>query len=390
MHVCFISQEYPPETGWGGIGSYTHDMAHALVDAGHHVTVIARAEGCEHIADDRGVAVHRVQPAPHWERMRVLWRLGRFWPGFAWAAMRHLRDLHRSAPVDVVESAENRADGFFLSWLPEPRPRIVTRLHLAWVFVDRNNAIQPDFRRRVTYWLEKRSILCADAVTAPSLAVVGLTREWLGRRLDARIVPNPIDVGSFSPGGDARAREILFVGRLEAGKGVEIFSRALPQVLERCPGVRVRIVGADGTDAHGRSWRARICSDLSEAQRGRVIFEHLSRTDLMERYHSTAVCVVPSVWENCPYTVLEAMASGTPVVATRTGGLPELIEDGHNGVLAPPDDAAALSEALCGLLENPERARRLGRAARRCVEDRFSSAAIAAQMLLVYRQLCKN
>ena len=186
LHICFLSQEYPPDTGWGGIGSYTYDMAHALVQAGHRVTVIARAEGGERIADDQGIEVHRIQPAPCWDRMRVLWRLNRVWPGFAWAAMRRLRTIHQRTPVQIVEAGECRADGFFVRWIPKPRPHAITRLHLAWIFVDRQNAIAPDLKKRLTYWLEKQSILRADAITAPSAAVVELTRTWLGRRNGAR------------------------------------------------------------------------------------------------------------------------------------------------------------------------------------------------------------
>ncbi len=390
LQLCFISQEYPPDTGWGGIGSYTFDMAHALVDAGHRVTVIARAANEERVVDDRGVEVHRIQPAPRWDRMRVLWRMNRVWPGFAWAAMRRLREIHRRSPVDIVESGECRADGFFVSWIPAPRPRIVTRLHLAWIFVDRQNAILPGFQRRLTYWLEKQSILRADGVTAPSAAVVGLTRTWLGREFSADVVPNPIDVRGFSPNGLTRQREILFVGRLERRKGMEAFSNALPLVLDRCPDVTARIIGSDGEDENGRSWRSRILEELRPEQRDRVRFEHLSRIDLMERYRSTAVCVVPSVWENFPYTVLEAMASGTPVVATNAGGLPELIEDGRTGLLTLAGDPASLANALCELLDDPQRSQAMGREARRRAEETFSTSAIVGRMVDVYRELCRT
>jgi glycosyltransferase involved in cell wall biosynthesis len=394
MHVCFVSQEYPPDTGWGGIGSYTYDMAHALVAAGHRVTVIARAvaeerTGGERIADDNGVQVHRVQPAPCWNGMRVLWRLNGVWPGFAWAAMRRLRSIHRRDPVDVVEAGECRADGFFVSWIPKPRPRIVTRLHLAWIFVDRNNAVRPDWKKRLCYWLEKQSILRADAVTAPSTAVVELTRTWLGPRLAARVVPNPIDTVGFSPHPNAREREVLFVGRLERGKGLASLCRIVPSVMRRCPDVRVRVLGSDGVDESGRSWRLRMLDGLDEEERRRIAFEHVSRRDLVQSYRQAGVCIVPSLWENCPYVVLEAMACGTPVVATRSGGLPELVQDGRTGLLVGPDDPEGFADAICELLNDPERSRRMGAEARRQAESVFSTATVARGMLDVYRELCR-
>ncbi len=387
LHICFLSQEYPPDTGWGGIGSYTHDMAHALVKAGHRVTVIARAAGDERIADDQGIEVHRIQPAPGWDRMRVLWRLNRVWPGFAWAAMRRLRSIHQSTPVDIVEAGECRADGFFVHWIPKPRPRAVTRLHLAWIFVDRHNAIAPNLRKRLTYWLEKQSILRADAITAPSAAVVDLTRTWLGGRVSARVVPNPIDVQRFSPNGHQRRCEVLFVGRLERGKGLGTLSDALPAILNCCPDVSVRFVGTDGADEHGRSWRLRLLDRVPLEEHARIAFEQVPRADLAELYRTASLCVIPSTWENFPYVALEALASGTPVVATHAGGLPEIVEHGRTGLLVRPDDPAGLANAISELMNDPAKRARMGAEARRDAENKFSASKVVEQMVGVYREV---
>lgn len=389
LHICFVSQEYPPDTGWGGIGSYTYDMAHALVAAGHRVTVIARSDAAEKTSDDSGVQVHRIQPAPRWDRMRVVWRLNKVWPGFAWAAMRRLRSIHRADPVDIVEAGECRADGFFISWMREPRPRLVTRLHLAWIFVDRQNSIQPDWRKRLCYWMEKQSILRADAVTAPSAAVVELTRTWLGAGLAAQVVPNPIDIGGFAPNESVREREVLFVGRLERRKGLGIFCRVAPLVLGRCPDVRVRVLGSDGVDENGHSWRARLLDSIRQEDRGRISFEHVSRRELVNSYRRASLCIVPSLWENFPYVALEAMACGTPVIAARSGGLPELVGDGRSGFLVGPEDAEGFAAAICDLMDDPEKSRRMGLEARRRAESVFASATVARRMLDVYRVLCE-
>jgi glycosyltransferase involved in cell wall biosynthesis len=388
LHVCFLSQEYPPETGWGGIGSYTYDMAHALVAAGHQATVIARAVSEERTVDDQGVTVHRVLPSPGWDAKRVLWRLNHFWPGFAWAAMHRLKSIHSSNTVHVVESGENRADGFFIPLLRD-RPRTITRLHLAWIFVDRNNRIAPDVRKRLTYWLEKQAILRADRVTAPSSAVLNLTRSWLGEGLTASVVPNPINISTFAPGKTGRNREVLFVGRLERGKGLELLERAIPMMLERVPDVCARLVGVDGRDENGRSWRLRLLDRLPLHQHRRLQFEEVPRAELASRYRAAAICVIPSLWENCPYVALEAMACGTPIVATRTGGIPEVVADGITGLLAEAGDAVGIANAICSLLENPLRLEQMGQAARLHAERDYSSEAIASQMINLYREVGK-
>ncbi|MHB1426119.1 MAG: glycosyltransferase family 4 protein [Gemmataceae bacterium] len=387
LHICYISQEYPPETGWGGIGSYTYEMAHGLVKAGQRVTVISLAEGEESITNWGGVEVHRVRRGPEWERWRLLWRLNRFWPGFAWAAARRLKRIHSDCPVDVVEAAENRADGFFVPLFARG-PRRVVRLHTPWIFIDRLNGIVADRRKRFIYYQEARTIRSADLVTSPCQAMVDLTDTWIslkGRRVS--VVPNPVNTDTYAPGEETKRGEILVVGRLEQRKGAALLAEALPSVLRRCSRAFFRFVGSDGVDASGRSWRERLLDGVPLSDRGRVQFERVSRTELIGRYRQADMCVLPSVWENFPYALLEAMACGVPAVGTRCGGLPELIEDGVSGLVIPPADATALIEALCRLLQDAELQRRMGRAARQRVEGHFSVEAVVPRMLDLYRSV---
>jgi hypothetical protein len=130
------------------------------------------------LVDDAGVKVHRVPPAPDWGRMKGLWRMNRIWPGFAWAAVQRLRIINKACPVDVVEAGEGRADSFFVPSMRrfwKVKPKIVVRLHTARIIVDRLNAIVPNWRLKVEYWLEKHAILSADALTAPTRAIVDVT-----------------------------------------------------------------------------------------------------------------------------------------------------------------------------------------------------------------------
>jgi glycosyltransferase involved in cell wall biosynthesis len=388
LHVCFLSQEYPPETGWGGIGAYTHELAHGLARAGQKVTVISLAErGEDTVTHIEGVQVHRIRRGPNWERIRGLWRLNRVWPGFAWSAVCRLREVHRQFPVDIVEAAECRADSLFAPLLGPRSPARVVRLHTPWIMVDRLNGIEPDAKKRLIYWQEARAIRSADLVTAPTQAVVDLTETWVPlRRRTVEVIPNPVNARLYSPAGaTTQTAEVLIVGRLEQRKGAALLAESMPAVLRLCPHASFRFVGSDGVDARGRSWRERLLEGVAPADRCRVHFEQVPREVLIDRYRRAAVCVLPSVWENFPYALLEAMSCGVPAVGTRTGGLPELIEDGVSGLIVPPADAAALAEALCRLLQNSGLRQRMGRAARQRVEERFSVEAVVPRMLDLYR-----
>ena len=389
LHICYISQEYPPETGWGGIGSYTYEMAHALAASGHRVTVVARAVGAPSINEHDGVAVHRVSPGPDWDSVPGLWRFNRVWPGFAWAAMKRIRKIHRANPIDVVEAAEGRGDSFFTGLIPGG-PRILVRLHTARIFIDRLNNVPALAGGRREYWLEKRAIAQANVLTAPSQAVVDLTKTWLplGSK-KTFVVPNPIDSERFSPSNSPRRSVVLFVGRLERNKGVETIAAALPLVLAKSPAVEFWFVGSDSADENGISWRDKLNAAAGPKYQGRLRFEQVNREQLPDLYRQAAVCIMPSVWENCPYAALEAMACATPLIATNGGGLPELVEDGVSGFLEQSGDAEAFAARIVSLLDDPQLRARIGEQARARVEEVFSVARVLPKMIAVYESIAQ-
>lgn len=386
MHICFISQEYPPETGWGGIGTYTFEMAHGLAKFGHQVTVIAHANGVEKVETYDNVKVHRILPAPAFDNKRGLWRLNKYWPGFAWAALKRLRLVHHTKPIHLVEAAEGRADSLFVL-LKRQRPKIVVRLHTALMFLNQINGIAPNYRHKFQYWQEKRVIQSADAITSPTQAMLDLTRTWT--KFDSKsvqVIPNPVNTATFFPASVQRLSEVLYVGRLEHRK-IFGLAEAIPSILKRNKNVTIRFLGKDSLDNNGMSWRERILASVPPEQRHRLVFQHARRKELVHYYRKAGLATLPSVWENFPYAILEAMACGTGAVCTRVGGYPELIEDRVSGILVPPSDPAALTEAICELADDPAQQERLGKRARERVLDCFATERIVPRMLEFYQSV---
>lgn len=196
-----------------------------------------------------------------------------------------------------------------------------------------------------------------------------------------RVVPH------FADGTDVRATEgpdsgVVFAGRLSREKGIDVLIRALAQLP---PQVVLRVAG-DGPE------RAQLERLAEQVVPGRVRFYgRLGKVTLLELLRSSAVCAVPSRWhENQPMIVLEAFATGTPVVATTLGGLPELVRDGEDGLLVPPDDPDALAAALDRLLSEPRAARTMGHRARVRVEREFSRAAHLDRLEAVYAEAIRG
>ncbi len=187
------------------------------------------------------------------------------------------------------------------------------------------------------------------------------------------VLPHGVDTSRFTPGAPngRDAAGLLFVGRLYRIKGAHLALQAIHCLRERGRrDLRLTVIGEGDKEytrgLHDQAERLGLRECVRFA--GNVPHDHLP-----EIFTRAAVVVMPSAYETFPLVALEAMACGLPVVATRVGGLPEIIQDGTDGRLVPPGDAAALADAVEPLLADRDLAARIGTAARRAVVERFSA-----------------
>ena len=184
--------------------------------------------------------------------------------------------------------------------------------------------------------------------------------------------------GAPRPAGAAPT--LLFVGRLAAIKGLAVLLEAVAALRPRHPDLRLALVG-DGPD---RTALAAQAARLGIADA--VEFTgYLSQTAVAARLAEADVFVLPSFAEGVPVVLMEALAAGRPVVATRVAGVAELVEDGVAGFLIPPGDPAPLADRLQRLLSDPALRARLGAGGRRIVEAEFDAAREAARLLRLIR-----
>ena len=197
------------------------------------------------------------------------------------------------------------------------------------------------------------------------------------------------DPERYAPDPAAERRGVLFVGRLTPHKGVDRLLQAMP------PGASLRVVGSTGHDPRPpeRDYPG-LLRDLAR-DRDADFLGAVSDDALPGLYRSAQVMVLPSVDRTCygravrvsellGLAVLEAMASGTPVVASRTGGVAEIVRDGETGFLVPPGDVPALRDRLERVLNDAALARRLGANARQDVLERFTWTHVAERCLRAY------
>ncbi len=193
------------------------------------------------------------------------------------------------------------------------------------------------------------------------------------------VVFNATDPDVFKPYGDEAARQLegvikieqgkqylLYVGRLTPAKGVHVLIEAFREIHRNMPDVRLIITGSSFFGGAAKTAYEQQLVNLAEPVNDAIVFTgYLPHEKLKYLYSIVDVIVLPSVWQDpCPLVVLEAMASATCLVSSAVGGIPEVIENGKNGVMVDPANAGALARAVCNALSEPETMLRMGGDAR--------------------------
>jgi starch synthase len=246
-------------------------------------------------------------------------------------------------------------------------------------------------------WAERVAATSAAAVIAVSDGMAADVRSAYPEIPPERIhvIRNGIDSSEYAPdpGVGALAKHgvhpgkpyVLFVGRITRQKGVSVLLRAAASL---APFAQLVLCAGAADTAELAAEVASGVAELKESRSDVVwIPDMLPKRDIIQLLTHATVFACPSVYEPLGIVNLEAMACGTAVVASRVGGIPEVVADGETGLLVPPDDPDALAKALNTLLGDAGRASAMGRAGRTRAVTEFSWHAVAAQTTALYRKL---
>ena len=395
----------------GGLNVYVRELARELVERGHHVDVFTRRTD----ADAPEIVPMAAVSGPDGPLAQA--------DGRPVARLVHI-DAGRAAPlekrtlpayIDAFEAGVTafvRREGltydvlhshYWLSGLVAER--LKTRWGLPHIAMFHTTG-QVKNRARVSEQEPETRIEAERAIAQGAERVVVASRDeqqllvrLYGANADRiAVVPCGVNLDLFRPIAKEDARRqlglsdddriLLFVGRIEPLKGVDILLGAAAQ-LEGDSDCFVLVVGGDSTDRQGEVAHLRgLASELGIAER--VSFLGAVDHERLPLFYSAAdVCVMPSFYESFGLVALEAMACGTPVVASRVGGLAGTVRDSETGYLIPWRCPEPFAERLELLLGNEELRRAFGLAAREAVE-RFRWGNVAEAMLGLYRELIEG
>jgi glycosyltransferase involved in cell wall biosynthesis len=382
VKIAVLCGHYP----YSGAGVVAWESARVLAGR-HEVTFVHGGErATERVEDGLRVITLELPPEPQRSALHLYWN-GRM-----------IRDLRRALETlrpDVVHFHIVQRRSFSLaSLLLSRKHRSVWTLHDQWPLCVRSVPVPPScegmkrFCLFCTAWpglsiLNKLAKEAAFAlspleVVAPSRWIAGLARSSMLGRKRVHLVYNGVDLDRFHPapgtsqGGAEDSVALLFMaGPNDSTKGIGDLLRVFASLRRRHPSLRLRIVGEPPPGA-------------AEVE-GVELAGRISRERMPGEYRKGEIFVLPTLADNTPVTLMEAMASGLPSVSTFVGGVPEMVESGSTGLLVPPGGVAALEAALERLVMDRDGRRKMGLSARAAAEARFSLTRMASELEGIYR-----
>ena len=396
MNICFVTPEYFPISG--GTGAYVFYLSHSLQKLGHNVHVVARDKQ-DSEKTVKGIKVHYIKG--------VGTALTRYWR-FARSASKKIEELNKQIGFDVIHANLPLVPSFAIP--KDSAKALICAVHSTWkgeaMVTRRDNPkeLNPNEKSMLRFNFvlrsyEKKLMKRSDALIAVSKYTVDELTELYG--IDEKkihVIYNGVDVQKFKPkpnkaelrqefGLEEKKKIVLFVGRLYHRKGLEILLRSIPPVIQEFSNVKF-VISGKGFKQKEESLR-NLAKQLD-------IEDHVSflgyvpDEKLPNLYATSDIFVLPAIYENFPFAILEAQSSGLPVISTKVGGIAEFLVDNENGFLIEPGDSTQLTQRVLTLLQNQKLAKEMGMRGRKLIEEKFSWRLITSQVIDLYHTLLET
>lgn len=372
MRICMVmSTPFPPEEG---IGNYVYNLSRKLIEKGHRVTVITRSPSWRMQTDTfNAINIFR---AP-------------FIPCYPF----HVH-IHGIFVNKVFKSLESNFDIVHIHTPLAPVIKtslpIVITMHTSIIrdidFIEVRGLryfLSKMMLRSTGYSLMLKLLRRSDKITAVSKSV---TQELMGYGLnpnDVEVTWNGVDEAVFVPTQNKnKDRYVLCTGRLTTRKGLFDLIECGKYICNKYPDLKFIITGKGELLS---KLKARV--DKLGLKDKFIFTGFVDSENLIRLYQNATIFVLPSHYEGLPTTLLEAMSCGLPVVATAVSGNLDVVSSGENGILIPPKSPRKMKDAISMLLDDDEIRSKLGKNARKIIEEKFTWDIISEKNLRCYESL---
>lgn len=395
MNICLISNEYPPETGFGGIGTYTYNLGQGLSELGNTVTVITQAVKEEKVYKDKKVTVYRIRdkkiPVRGAARMANLLTgngFSVFWHSYS--VFKKINEIEKNrGRFDIIECPLWGGEGF--SYSQKIGIPLIVRLETP-VFKLRE-ILGQDSSKLKEYF--ERKILNNSVFAIAISKNIGELIKLRYKIPDEKIKISYLGIKLpeiKKPLFKKNSYKLLYVGRLEKRKGTTEFIEAIPAILSGNSKISIDIVGKDIPQApHDTNFQEYFNKIVAGKFKKSVKFHgFVTKKKLDNFYADCDIFIAPSRYESFGLIFLEAMVYGKPVIGTKTGAIPEIVKNGKTGLLISVNKPSEIADAVLKLFGDERLRQEMGRNAFDCARENFSAERLIKDTLKIYNQAIKK
>ncbi|MCF8272812.1 MAG: glycosyltransferase family 4 protein [Flavobacteriaceae bacterium] len=379
MKIAFLTPEYPhPKTGTaGGIGTSILNLSKALYHLGHDISILVYAQDQDDYFIENGIHFYKIKNIKVKGLSLILTQI---------KVERLINTLYDSGKIDILEAPDWTGFTAFV----KPKCPLVIRENGSDTYFCYLDNRKVKFKNK---FLEKRALKKADGLISVSAFTGHLTNEIFGIHRKFTVIPNSIDASLFErKPGKSNTLSILYFGTLIRKKGLLELPEIFNLVYKENTNVSLMLVGKDSADKKtGSSSTWQLMQPLFDASAIKKV-SYIGAVDyskIQELINKATICVFPTFAEALPVSWLEAMAMEKAIVASNIGWANEVIDDGNDGFLVHPTQHKQYAERILELLENPEKQKLFGTAAREKVKANFSHDLVAKQSVEFYKTLLK-
>ena len=400
LKIAIVNSEFSSavETAHGGIATYSDTLAYYLSTKGHTVHYFSRNTPPPPGELNSNLIYHQYGFSPPssftFLLLHYLFPKSYHWElGHARTLSRLLNNLIDNNNIDIVEFPEYAGLAYY--YRKKHRVPYIVTFHTPSILVDKLNLTEPTTSQRFRYRMEEATIASADGFKSPSNTLKKyMSDNYAIDEQSIQHIRNPIKFeisDHITPASlDHKRFDILFSGRFEYRKGAGIILRAIKKILEIAPEITFSIAGATEFSS-AENYRHALERSLSPDERKRVWFlGPLSYEHLLPLYRNSSVFLFPSLFENAPYSLFEAMSSGMPIIASDTGGVPEVITHKENGLLFSPDKPDDLVNHIRTLYTDRQLAQKLGNNAAKSIRSLLDAESLINEHIQFYQAVLER
>lgn len=299
--------------------------------------------------------------------------------------------LNKKVHLDIIHG--NGEEAFFFPYLRKlTNSEFILTSHSPFmpqtgILLAMKNLLQ--MLKRLNFYLLRTAAIHSDKIITYSNFSKKLVKNGIGTKFKSKVetIAPGIDSSWFklNMSNKVNLQNLLYFGRIEHEKGIDILIKAFANLLIEFPFLNLHIVG----DGNYKSFSHKICKELG-AENNIIFYGWKEKNEIQKIMSRCDLCLLPSRIESFGLTIVEAMAGGIPVISTKAGAIPEIIDDRETGILVPPEDIRALINAISFALKNTGEMQRMAKSARKKVKQLFSWDLTAKKHIEIYKSVLRN